>query len=222
MSNHYHLVVETVDGRLAEGMRHLNGVYTQYVNRTHQRVGHVFQGRYKAIFVDETNYLLEVVRYVVLNPVRACMVARADDWQWSSHRALLGLAPAPEWLAAERFLSQLHHERTLAVEAYKRFVHTGSTHPDFWQNLRGQIYLGEERFVSAVLERAGKLRAPSEIPRAQCQPAPKPISCYASTSPCRRSAMARAYLEGGHTMKAIAEHFGVHYATVSRAVREYE
>ena len=83
MSNHYHIVVETVEGNLAQEMRQLNGVYTQYVNRTHARVGHVFQGRYKAIQDEKDAYLLELSRYVVLNPVRAGMVARAEDWQWS-------------------------------------------------------------------------------------------------------------------------------------------
>ena len=74
MTNHYHLIIETPEGNLANGMRQLNGVYTQIVNRAHGRVGHVFQGRYKAILVDKESYLLELVRYVVLNPVRAGMV----------------------------------------------------------------------------------------------------------------------------------------------------
>ena len=70
MDNHYHLLVQTPDANLSAGMRQLNGVYTQLANRTHGRVGHVFQGRFKAILVDEDNYLLELARYVVLNPVR--------------------------------------------------------------------------------------------------------------------------------------------------------
>jgi REP element-mobilizing transposase RayT len=84
MTNHYHVVVETVEGNLAQGMRQLNGVYTQYVNRAHGRMGHVFQGRYKAILAEKEAYLLELARYVVLNPVRARIVAQAEDWPWSS------------------------------------------------------------------------------------------------------------------------------------------
>ena len=79
MTNHYHIVVETVEGNLAQGMRQLNGVYTQTVNRSHGRVGHVFQGRYKAILVERDAYLLELARYVVLNPVRAGMVSDTAD-----------------------------------------------------------------------------------------------------------------------------------------------
>jgi len=84
MTNHYHLVVETVEGNLSQGMRQLNGVYTQTFNRTHRRVGHVFQGRYRAVVVEKDAYLLELMRYVVLNPVRAGIVSDAADWPWSS------------------------------------------------------------------------------------------------------------------------------------------
>ena len=87
MSNHYHLLIETPRANLSRGMRHLNGVYTQSFNRIHGRVGHVFQGRYKAILVEQDAHLLELCRYVVLNPVRARLVARAGDWRWSSDGA---------------------------------------------------------------------------------------------------------------------------------------
>ncbi len=95
MDNHYHLLIQTPDGNLSKGMRQLNGVYTQLSNRRHRRVGHLFQGRFKAILVDSDGHLLELARYVVLNPVRARMVKRATDWEWSSYRASLGIAPAP-------------------------------------------------------------------------------------------------------------------------------
>jgi REP element-mobilizing transposase RayT len=84
MTNHYHLLIETPDGNLSKGMRQLNGVYTQRFNRTHGRVGHVFQGRFKGILVQKESYLLELARYIVLNPVRAGMVPFAQDWPWSS------------------------------------------------------------------------------------------------------------------------------------------
>lgn len=95
MTNHYHIVIETPEGNLAQGMRQLNGVYTQMTNRTHGRVGHVFQGRYKAIMVEKDSYLLELARYVVLNPVRAGMVNDVDEWPWSSYPAMIGSMPTP-------------------------------------------------------------------------------------------------------------------------------
>ena len=86
MTNHYHVLVETPDANLSKGMRQLNGVYTQRFNRTYSRSGHVFQGRYKAILAQKEAYLLELARYVVLNPVRARMVRTTADWPWSSYR----------------------------------------------------------------------------------------------------------------------------------------
>lgn len=91
MGNHYHLLIETPEGNLSRGMRQLNGVYTQQHNRRHSRVGHVFQGRYKAVLVEKQSYLLELARYIVLNPVRAQMVRTAGEWPWSSYRSSIGL-----------------------------------------------------------------------------------------------------------------------------------
>ena len=85
MDNHYHLLIETPDANLSQGMRHLNGVYTQRYNRQHGRVGHGFQGRYKAILVQKDSYVLELARYIVLNPVRVHLVREAKDWPWSSY-----------------------------------------------------------------------------------------------------------------------------------------
>ena len=96
MGNHYHLMIQTPLANLGQGMRQLNGVYTQRFNRNHKRVGHVFQGRYKAIIIDGDSYLLELCRYIVRNPVAAHMVAHVGDWQWSSYRATLGLEAAPK------------------------------------------------------------------------------------------------------------------------------
>ncbi len=109
MTNHYHLVIETPEGNLSQGMRQLNGVYTQSFNRRHRRVGHVFQGRYKAILVEKDSYLLELARYVVLNPVRAGMVRDAEDWPWSSHPAMLGRIATPSWLETKLDSRAIRH-----------------------------------------------------------------------------------------------------------------
>src|SRR3990170_1428331 len=92
MTNHYHLVVGTPDGNLSKGMRQLNGMYTQATNRRHRRTGHLFQGRFKGILIDKDAYLLELARYVVLNPVRAGMVKHPRLYAWSSYRAVVGEA----------------------------------------------------------------------------------------------------------------------------------
>ena len=98
MGNHYHVVVQTHRPNLSRLMRHVNGVYTQTYNRRHGVVGHLFQGCFKAILVEEESYFLEVCRYVDLNPVRPGMVKRPQDWAWSSYRARTGRGEAPAWL----------------------------------------------------------------------------------------------------------------------------
>ena len=110
MSNHFHLMLETVEPNLARAMRHLNGEYTQHFNRRHHTVGHLFQGRYKAILVQKESYLLELSRYIVLNPLRAKMVDCVEEWPWSSHRYYLGDGPAPPWLERDWLLSQFAGE----------------------------------------------------------------------------------------------------------------
>ena len=104
MSNHYHLLIQTPEGNLSKGMRQLNGIYTQSYNRRHRKTGHLFQGRYKAILVDQDSYLLELSRYIVLNPVKAGIVKRAGNWRWSSYLAMTGQRESPDWLSSDYLL----------------------------------------------------------------------------------------------------------------------
>jgi putative transposase len=221
MSNHYHIVIETPDANLSNGMRQLNGVYTQYFNRAHQRVGHVFQGRFKAILVEKGSYLLELARYVVLNPLRAKMVRRIEQWPWSSYRATCGLVPKLDWLNTDFILSQFGRQRGHAIAKYVAFVHEGKGLPSVWQALQGQIYLGSDAFVKKM--QAGLANKPSlsEVPRAQRRAQARALADYAQSHE-RDEAIALAYLSGHHTMAAIAGHFGLHYTTVSRLIKRYE
>lgn len=221
MTNHYHLLIETPDANLSKGMRQLNGVYTQYMNRMHQRVGHVFQGRFKAILVDRGNYLLELARYVVLNPLRAKRVRRLEQWRWSSYAATCGQAPLPAWLRVDFILSQFAAQRARAIAKYVAFVHDGKGLPSVWSQLKGQIFLGSESFVENMQKHVGKKPALAEIPRAQRRALKRELVSFAQ-SHARNDAIALAYLSGQHTMAAIAAHFDVHYTTVSRLVKAYE
>jgi putative transposase len=221
MSNHYHIVVETPNANLSKGMRQLNGVYTQWFNRTHQRVGHVFQGRFKAILVEKDSYLLELARYVVLNPLRAKMVRRIEQWPWSSYRATCGQVPPPAWLHTDFVLSQFGSQRARAVTKYVAFVHEGKGLPSVWSALQGQIYLGSNAFIKKMQTELEKKPNLTEIPRVQRRALAHDLGEYAEAHE-RDEAIAMAYLSGHHTMAAIAEHFGVHYTTVSRLVRRFE
>jgi putative transposase len=221
MSNHYHLIVETPDANLSIGMRQLNGVYTQRFNRTHTRVGHVFQGRYKAILVDKESYLLELSRYVVLNPLRAKMVRKLESYPWSSYLATCAQAPVPAWLHVDAILSQFGSQRARAIERYVEFVHEGRDLPSAWSALQGQIYLGSEAFLKRVQKLIEEKPTLSEIPKAQQRARAKELKDFAKKYP-RDEAIACAYLSGHHTMAAIAEYFHVHYTTVSRLVKSFE
>ena len=222
MTNHYHLVIETLDPNLSRGMRQLNGVYTQQFNRHHGRVGHVFQGRYKAILVDREPYLLHLVRYVVLNPVRAGMVTSPEQWSWSSYHATVGQAHTPDWLATEWVLRQFGTRRALAHQRFAQFVRDGQTKPSIWHELRNQIYLGDEQFVARMQSQIQDEKPLDEIPKAQRRMCRLSLEDFARQHGNPQSAMAAAYLSGAHTMKAIASYFGVHYSTVSRAVSRAE
>ncbi|MBK1629939.1 addiction module toxin RelE [Thiohalocapsa halophila] len=222
MTNHYHLLVETPDANLSKGMRQLNGVFTQTVNRTHARVGHLFQGRFKAILVERERYLLELCRYVVLNPVRARMVAAPGDWPWSSYRATVGETPAPGWLETDAVLRAFSEERQAAVSGYRRFVAAGIGAASPWQGLKGQIYLGSEQFVERMQARIDPKRPLREVPKRQRRAVAKPLAEYAAGCSDRDRAMADAYRSGAYSMQTIAEYFGVSRMTVSRAVKRDE
>ncbi len=222
MSNHYHLVLETPDGNLSKGMRQLNGVYTQNFNRRHLRVGHVFQGRYTSILVEKDNYLLELCRYVELNPVRAKMVKVAEKWPWSSFLAKIGRAPQPPWLFCEVILSYFAMNKVKARKSYGEFVNAGIQEPSIWGKLQNQIFLGDESFINRHQEFLSDPSDLSEIPSPQRNPPIKPLSFFKSEYPSSREAIAYAYLSGHYSMKEIGRYFGVHYSTVSRAVKRLE
>lgn len=222
MNNHYHIVVETAEGNLSQGMRQLNGVYTQTFNRIHQRVGHVFQGRYRSVIVEKDAYLLELLRYVVLNPVRAGLVDDAANWRWSSYDAMVGAVNRPEWLQTDWALGQFSRVRNRAVSGYMDFVRVGVELPSLWKSLMGQIFLGSEAFVRKLQGELADRSTIPEIPRAQRRPLARPLIEYRDTIADPKVAMAAAYSTGDYTMQEIAICFNVHYSTVSRAVRRAE
>ncbi len=156
MDNHYHLLVETPVGDLSRAIRHLNGVYTQYVNRRYRRVGHLFQGRYKAILIDKDSYLIELSRYIHLNPWRVRNGAREPQrYAWSSLRAYTGREKAPEWLETEVVLGSFGQKVGKARRAYGEFVREGMEKREKspWEEVRWQSLLGSISFVEEIEDR---------------------------------------------------------------------
>ncbi len=221
MGNHYHVMIETVDGNLTQGMRQLNAMYSQAFNRRHRLAGHVLQGRYKGILVQKESHLLELSRYVVLNPVRAGMVPAPGDWPWSSFSATIAQVSAPTWLCVEWILDQFGHEPESARQCYEAFVLAGIGRSSPLAATRHQVILGDTKFVEQQrqLLRQANLRA---ITRGQRRLVAKTLQEYAMSSVDRDVAMFRAYESTAFTMLEIGEYFGVSDKTVSRAVRRME
>jgi REP-associated tyrosine transposase len=221
MGNHYHLLIETPESNLSKGMRQLNGVYTQRFNRSHGRVGHVFQGRYKAIIVQKESYLMELSRYIVLNPVRADIVRSAKDWPWSSYRSTVGITEAPSWLNVDWLLSAYSKRKSLAIEKYRAFVAEGKKQPSPWQQLKNQIYLGDDDFVESTQCKMTTDINLDEVPSSQKRPVAKSLSHYKNISTNRNEAIDKAYKSGAYSMKEIADFFAIHYSTVSKILKDY-
>jgi hypothetical protein len=163
----------------------------QTTNRRHGLVGHRFQGRFKAILVEQDAHLLELARYVVLNPVRAAMVPEAGDWPWSSYRAMVRQEPAPAWLESDWVLGQFARERSAAQAGYAAFVRQGVEQPSLWQALRHQVFLGSEAFVQRHCVPSKPAEPLREVPPAQRRSLAKPLADFALRYPVRRQAIAR-------------------------------
>jgi REP element-mobilizing transposase RayT len=228
MPNHYHLVLHTRKANLSALMRQVNGVYTQAFNRSNKKVGHVFQGRFKAILVDRDAYLLEVCRYVDLNPVRARLAKRPEQWTWSSYRAHAGLERSFEWLDTEGLhgyvlgrppANAADHRR--AAQRYARMVAEARGESLWHEALRGQIYLGDEAFVERMQQHAEPPRVPKDIPRAQRR-SMKNLEQWLREAGTREEALFLAHTRSGLTMTAIAEALGLSVSRVSRLIAKAE
>ncbi len=221
MTNHYHLLIETIEGNLSKGMRQLNGVYSQEINRRHELVGHLFQGRYKAILVQKESYLLELSRYIVLNPLRAKMITSLDEWQWSSHHYLVRAKHVPDWFQRDWLLSQFGSTPAAAASAYKAFVLAGVGQPSPLAATRYGIILGDDDFV-ATHQQSQRAEEFVEAVKTERRAVALSLDEYQARYPKRDEAMARAYHSTAFTMAQIARAFDVSAKTVSRAVAAYE
>ncbi len=237
MGNHYHLVLHTRSANLSRLMRHVNGVYTQNFNRRHGLVGHLFQGRFKAILVDRDAYLLQVCRYVELNPVRAQMVAAPGDWPWSSYRAHVGQAlgqgaaeeSSPAWLGSAALYGYLLGQSADTVaqvrqarRLYAQHVAQGHDKPLWERALNKQIYLGDDAFVARMHSLATRAAVASkQVPKAQ-RSAPRTLAYWLKECSTRHEALRCAVVISGISMTALAAELGLTVARVSQLVARAE
>ena len=230
MDNHYHIVIHTRRANLSRLMRQINGVYTQACNRRHQRVGHLFQGRFKAILVDQDAYMLEVCRYVDLNPVRAKMVRTPANWPWSSYTAHTGRVPPPAWLdtdAVHGFLlgrdATTPADKRRAIERYAALVAAGKGVALWEAALSQQIYLGDQDFIERMQAKLTPAKANTkEVPRTQRRARVKALEEYLADAKDRNACIVAAVREGHYSLTAIAEAVGLSVSRVSRIVRDAE
>lgn len=149
MGNHYHLLIETPEANLSQGMRDLNGKYTQSFNKKYGLTGTAFQGRFKSFLIEKEPYLLNVARYIDLNPVRANLVKEAHDWRWSSYCAMVGLVDVPAWLNASFILG---HFSKNPQKSYAEFVENGRSLESPFVEIREGSILGSQQFLDAIYE----------------------------------------------------------------------
>lgn len=231
MSNHYHLLLETPSGNLSQIMQHINGAYTTYFNVKRKRAGHLFQGRYKAILVEADAYALELSRYMHLNPVRAGMVAKPEDHQWSSYRSYIGDSMTPAWLKTDLILSYVGKHASMAPAMYRRFVEDllGRDYDSPLKDAVASTVLGRAEFVSDVVERhVGQTAAARDLPAAKAlalRPSMDDIIRKIKAELGDRAELLRQVsLYGcqhysGVKLKDIGARFGISDAAVSQASR---
>jgi REP-associated tyrosine transposase len=247
MTNHFHLMIETPRGNLSEFMRHLNVTYTGYFNRQHRRVGHLFQGRFKAILVDGDSYLLELSRYVHLNPVRLRKYGNHSwkerlrvlgSYPWSSLMGYLQEGKREPFVAYERVLEYVGGETEKGRQAYGQFVEegirSGVVRP--WEKTIGQVILGSEGFVEKLRSQVG-FKGDRERPSVRALQRLSPervvrkisqVVGWSEEALCRRGGgweralvMDCLYRYSGLKQREIGDRMGgVGYSRVSRARKE--
>ena len=221
MDDHYHLVVEVPEANLSKGMRQLNGVYTQHVNRRHDQGGPIFHGRFKSILLEKKNYLLPVCRHVVTNPVRLKGAPNFSSYKWSSYRALAGQVKTPTFLHKADVLSHFGKREKDAQRKYREYVKKGVGENSPLEKRKKQVLLGSNRFLSEMQpillgERLLK-RGPKGVKRRRSLNALfKKVDN--KTRGERNELMKKAHVDFGYTLVQIGNHLGLHYTTVSKVI----
>jgi putative transposase len=232
MSNHYHLLLSTPEGNLSQIMRHINGGYTTYFNNRHNRAGHLFQGRYKAILVDADPYAGELSRYIHLNPVRAGIAEQPEKYPWSSYADYIGKESPPGWLTTGWLLRYFGKKTVEARKAYRFFVRAamGVTEDPLKAATAGLI-LGRTEFVEEIQERylGGKKKgrdipALRELTKASIERISEEAGKEFRDKPelARKAAIYLSHRYSGRSLREIGERFAVGESAVSQASRRFE
>ena len=221
MDDHYHLVVEVPAANLSKGMRQLNGVYTQHVNRRHDQEGPIFQGRFKSVLIEKRNYLLPVCRHIVTNPSRQPELGSYSSYKWSSYRALAGQVKTPGFLHQVDVLNHFGKREKDAQRKYREYVKEGANAESPLDQRSNQVLLGSPRFLNEMQpilhgERLSKKGPKTAKRRRSLNSMFKKVDD--KTRPERNKLIKKAHLDFGYTLMEIGEHLGLHYTTVSKVI----
>jgi REP element-mobilizing transposase RayT len=168
MPNHYHLLVQTPDANISRCMRHIDGVYTQRFNRRHDCDGQLFRGRFKSILIEADNYLLQLIRYIHLNPIKAGLTDHLETYKWSSHRAYLARAEKWNWLYKDFLLTMLATEKGERIRCYRQFMSTDDEEIDtILGQKRWPSMLGSEHFIKLIKEKFFAQKIDDEVPQSK-------------------------------------------------------
>ncbi len=234
MSNHYHLLIETPLGNLSRIMGHINGAYTTYFNTKRKRSGHLFQGRYKSILVEVDAYATELSAYIHLNPLRAGIVSRPEEFFWSSYRAYIGEIVPPHWLKTDLVLNLFTPNKLTAHTLYRKFVEErlGQEAQNHLAVTVGATFLGSDAFIRDVAEkhfsREQQESNPSPVLIGSWNPSIDRIvaavdSAFAGDAKeVRKAAIYLCHKLSGTTLREIGRYFGLGESGVSQACRRYE
>jgi putative transposase len=221
LDNHYHFVAECPQANLSKGMRQLNGVYTQHFNRRHEEDGPLFQGRFRSVLFEAKDYLLPLCRHVLLNPVRLKLAGSAQQYRWSSHRAIAGQIQAPEFLYTDTVLGNFGKRQSDCQKKFRDYVKAGIGQVSPLENRSGQVLLGSPKFIAEMQpilngEKMAK-RGPKRVTRRRSLPVLfKNIDN--KTRMERNELIRKAHIDHSYTLMEIGEFLGLHYTTVSKVV----
>jgi len=232
MNNHYHLMLETPQSNLSQIMRHINSEYAACFNARYKRIGPLFQGRYKSILVEKDAYALELSRYIHLNPVRAGVACRAEEYKWSSCRAYLGLEGKPSWLKTEFILSCVSGQIEEAQQGYGRFLE-GYDEKAGWKpenDTEASILLGGKTFVEEIKrEYLDPQQATRDIPQLRSlkkQSLQEIIgqaeAVFGEGRTGRKAAIYLSHRYSGRGLREIGALFGLSESGVSQVARRFE
>ncbi len=232
LMNNHHLLLETPMGNLSQIMRHINGAYTTYYNTKRKRAGHLFQGRYKAILVEADEYKGELSGYIHLNPVRAAITGRPEEYQWSSYQYYIGKKKAPKWLTMDFLLGYFGKDKTARQKKYSEFVNA-QIDKEYDSPLRKTVastILGGTLFVNEIKDKylSGKkkdrnLPALRELTKTKIEEIIRWVEAALGKNEVlsKKAAIYLCHRSSGRTLREIGRHFGIGESAVSQTSRRF-